>query len=331
MPQSKESTTDAGDQDQAAIHVGGERPKTVAGEFARLTRLPAAVAMAMPAACGAALGWWQTGSLNWLALAYMLAGVLSMVIGFNLRGDYYDYQRRDEVDLHAAPEPYFSGYSFLLHGVITPKAIRLIALVLLFLSLLCNLLLVWLVDWPMLFFAGLSYLLGFTYMSPPVKYAFRGWGLGELGVLLSAGVLVTGGFYSQAETISWLSTWTAIPISLLALAVVYNFNVVYYRRDWLSRKRTLMVLLGPERGLDLSSILVLGGYVAFVPIVSWAHLPIWVLVCLGALPVALGSYGRLRRGYGLQEEQIALYNATVNAVILTGILFATALLFDRLF
>ena len=92
-----------------------------------------------------------------------------------------------------------------------------------------------------------------------------------------------------------------------------------------------MVLLGPERGLDLSSILVLGGFVAFVPIVSWAHLPIWALVCLGALPVALGSYGRLRRGYGLLEEQIALYNATVNAVILTGILFATALLFDRLF
>ena len=199
MPQSKESTTGVGEQDQAAIHVGGERPKTVVGEFARLTRLPAAVAMTMPAACGAALGWWQTGSLNWLALAYMLAGVLSMVIGFNLRGDYYDYQSRDEVDLHAAPEPYFSGYSFLLHGVITPKAIRLIALVLLFLSLLCNLLLVWLVDWPMLFFAGLSYLLGFTYMSPPVKYAFRGWGSG--GVRRSAQrrrlgdrrVLLTGG------------------------------------------------------------------------------------------------------------------------------------------
>ncbi len=253
-----------------------------------------------------------------------------MTVGFNLLGDYFDYRNSDDADPHVGPEPYFSGYSFLLHGVITPRAIRLIALMLLFLSFLCCLLLVWLVGWPMLFFAGLIYLLGFAYMTPPVKYAFRGWGSGELGVLLSAGLLVTMGYYSQAETISWLPIWTAIPIGLLTVAVVYNFNIVYYRRDWLNRKRTLMVHLGPDRGLDLSSVLVVGGYVAFVLIVSWAHLPIWVLVCLGALPIALGRYGRLRRGYG-QDEYIDLYNATVNAVIVTGILFGVALAFDRIF
>jgi 1,4-dihydroxy-2-naphthoate octaprenyltransferase len=331
IPRGKDPAASAGEQEQRIANKAGERPKTALGEFSQLTRLPAAIAMTMPAVCGAALGWWQSGVLNWLALVYMFAGVLAMNVGFNLLGDYFDYRSSDEPELHVGPEPYFSGYSFLLHGMISPRAIRLIALVLLFLSFLCCLLLIWLVGWPMLFFAGLIYLLGFTYMVPPVKYAFRGWGLGELGILLSAGLLVIMGYYSQTETISWLPTWTAIPISLLTLSVVYNFNIVYYRRDWLNRKQTMIVHLGPARGLDLSSVLVVGGYVAFVLIVSWAHLPIWVLVCLAALPIALGSYGRLRRGYRVEDEYIDLYNATVNAVILTGILFAMALLFDRLF
>lgn len=331
LPRSEDPAASEGEHEQTDAHAAGERPKTIIGEFSRLTRLPAAIAMTMPAACGAALAWWQSGGLNWPALAYMLVGVLAMNVSFNLLGDYFDYRSGDDAELHAGPEPYFSGYSFLLHGMITPRAIRLIALVLLFLSFLCCLLLIWLVGWPMLFFTGLIYLFGFTYMTPPVKYAFRGWGLGEMGILLCAGLLVSMGYYSQAETISWLPVWTAIPLSVLTLAVVYNFNLVYYRRDWLNRKRTMIVHLGPDRGLDLSSVLVVAGYVTFVLIVSWAHLPIWVLACLAALPIALGSYGRLRRGYGIKEEYIDLYNATVNAVILTGMLFATALLFDRLF
>jgi 1,4-dihydroxy-2-naphthoate octaprenyltransferase len=331
IPGAQDPAVAADKQEQTETHAASERPKTVVGEFVRLTRLPAAIAISMSALCGASLGWWQSGVLNWPALVYMLGGVLAMTVGFNLLGDYFDFRSSDDTDPHLGPEPYFSGYSFLLHGVITPKAIRLIALVLLFLSFLCCLLLVWLVGWPMLFFAGLIYLLGFNYMTPPVKYAFRGWGSGELGVLLSAGLLVTMGYYSQAGSISWLPVWTAIPVGLLSVAVIYNFNIVYYRRDWLNRKRTLVVHLGPDRGVDLSSVLVVGGYVAFVLIVSWAHLPIWVLICLGALPIVLNRYGRLRRGYGREEEYIDLYNATVSATTVTSILFGVALLFDRIF
>lgn len=331
IPRWQESEIPTDEQERLAAHPSGDRPTTIVGEFARLTRTPAAVGLTMSTVCGAVLAWWQIGQFNPLALLYMLVGVLAMTIGFNLIGDRYDYLNRDEAELPAAHEPYFSGYSFLIHGVITPRGIRLIGRMLLFLSFLCTLLLTAMVGWPMLFFAGMSYLLGYAYTAPPIRYGGRGWGLGELGCFFNHGLLLMlAGYYSQAQTISWLPIWTAIPFGLFTLSITYNFNAVYYRRDWLNRKRTLMVRLGLDRGLDLSSFLVVTGYIAIVLIVSLAHLPLWTLVCLAALPVVLGSYGRLRRSYGFLEDYIDLYNSTVNAVILTGILFSIALIFDRL-
>jgi 1,4-dihydroxy-2-naphthoate octaprenyltransferase len=331
VPRWQEVDIPVDEQERLAAHPSGERPKTIVGEFARLTRASAAIAVTFTALCGAVLAWWEWGLLQPVALLYMLTGVLAMVIGFSLLGDRYDFLGRDEAELPAAHEPYFSGYSFLIHGMITPRAIRIVGRMLIFLSFLCTLLLVVMVGWPMLFFAGVSWLLGYTYNAPPIRYGARGWGLGELGCFLNHGfVLMLAGYYSQAQTVSWLPIWAAIPFGLLTLAITYNFNAVYYRRDWLNRKRTLMVHLGLVRGIDLSSFLVVAAYVAILLTVSLAHLPLWTLVSLAALPVVLGSYGRLRRSYGFLEDYIDLYSATVSAVILTGILFGLALIFDKL-
>ncbi|MCB0130391.1 MAG: prenyltransferase [Caldilineaceae bacterium] len=306
-------------------------PQTATGAFACLIRPSDTVALAMPALCGLALGRWASSEFDLVAFFFMFIGVLSTITGLNLLGEYYDFRRTNDMEEAFAGESCFSTFCLMAYGLFPAKAIRLIAWLALLVGLLCMSLLAVSVGWPVLFFHGLFLLLGLTAFLPPFKLAYRGWGIGELSVLLAYGpILVLNGFYVQAKAISWLPMWAGLPLGLLALTVVYNFNLVYFRRDWLNRKRTLAVQLGPIRSVDLSAFLALVSYVVVVLVVSLSQLPLWALATLGGMPLALGNFGAIRRDYINSEDYYTLYRASSSATILAGLLFIIALTVDTL-
>jgi 1,4-dihydroxy-2-naphthoate octaprenyltransferase len=135
----------------------------------------------------------------------------------------------------------------------------------------------------------------------------------------------------QGSTLTWLAVVTALPLGLLCLLVCFNHNLVFERRDWLMRKRTLAVSLGPLRALDLSALLALSVYVGIVAIVSLARLPFSVLLTLAGLPVIMGAFGQIHREHLAIEDTYLLYRATVSSTIWMGFLFSLALLSDKLF
>ena len=140
-----------------------------------------------------------------------------------------------------------------------------------------------------------------------------------------------GSYFIVSRTIDWLPVWVSVPFGLLAVLVFFNRNLIHYRRDWLMRKRTLVVALGPLRTFDISVLLTLIAYTSLLAIASLAHLPLSILVTLAALPLALGSFSRLRDEQPRVEDLFRLHLSTLNASIWTGILFCAALLADKVF
>jgi 1,4-dihydroxy-2-naphthoate octaprenyltransferase len=184
--------------------------------------------------------------------------------------------------------------------------------------------------WPMLFFCGLSCMVVFAGIAVPYRFGSRAWGVGEAGMLVGLGILpVLGSFYAQSQMLTWLAFLVSIPCSLLVTLVLFDYNAVNYRRDWLIHKRTLAVNLGLTRSRDFGAVLTILAYVSILLIVSLTDLPLLALVGLAPLPVALGVFARLQRESLTSADFIDLYRTAINVSVWTGLLFAVALVTDK--
>jgi 1,4-dihydroxy-2-naphthoate octaprenyltransferase len=227
--------------------------------------------------------------------------------------------------------PPHSNYVLMRGGRIDPVLARNLGLLFVLIGLGCSLLVTLLTSWPVLFFSGLSFTLAIFYAAPPIRYGYLGWGLGEVGVFFAFGLLpALGAYYAQADSLAMMSVGGSLSLGLLVVLVVFNYNLLHYRRDWLIRKRTIPVMAGLKRSVDISALLTTLAYGAVILAVSLTHLPLWSLLTLGGLPIALGGYSRIWRSEGPDIDCLQLYRTTVTAVIVTGFLFSLALWLDKM-
>jgi 1,4-dihydroxy-2-naphthoate polyprenyltransferase len=299
----------------------------------RMVHVRAALALFVPTVAGAVLGWWHTGRHDVATLMLLLSSAFCLILGMNLLNDNHDYRYAQKSnDIKFTNTLFATPYHLLAAGQIQSRQVSLLGYALLLYSLISQLGLVLLVGWPVLFFYLLSLLLLYTYATPPIRYGYRGWALGEIGVFLGYGILpLIGSYFIVGRTINWLPLWVSLPFGLLTVLIFFNHNLLHYRRDWLMRKRTLVVTFGPLRTFDISALLTLIVYASLLAIASLAHLPLTTLVTLAALPLALGLFSRLRSEQPHVEDVVRLHLTTLNASIWTGILFCAALLADKAF
>jgi len=296
-------------------------------------RVGASLALTVPALSGAIVAWWEVGMLNFGTLFLTILGVFASALSINVFWEYHDYRRSLAMDHNplVTDLPSYSNYVLLRDGRVDPALALNFGLLFALIGLGCTLLLTMLTGWPILFFSGMAFILAYFYAAPPIRYGYWGWGLGELGVFVSFGLLAAlGGYYVQAESLTLTSAWVSLSMGFFAILVVFNYNIIHYRRDWLIRKRTLVVMAGLNRGIDISVLITILPYAVILLAASLNHLPLWSLFALGGLPIALGGYSRIWRDGDTAEECVHLYETTITAVIVTGLLFGVSLWLDKI-
>ncbi|MCE7987864.1 MAG: prenyltransferase [Caldilinea sp. CFX5] len=298
----------------------------------RLLHLRAVLAFWMPTLAGVAVAW-HSGGVDPLTVTLVLVGNFCMILGINLLNDHWDYQYAlKSNDVKFIPELFATAYHLLAAGQISSAQLRRLGYGSLLVSALAPIGLYWLVGWPVIFFYAVTLLFLYTYTTPPTRYSYRGWAIGELGVLLGYGFFpLVGSYFIVSQSISWLPLLVSLPFGLLAVLSVFTHNLLHYRRDWLMRKRTLVVSLGPLRTFDVSAMLTILVYAAFLAIASLAHLPLSILVTLAALPLALRTFSQLRSEQPPLEVVFRLHLTMLHVTLWTGLLFCVALLADKAF
>jgi 1,4-dihydroxy-2-naphthoate octaprenyltransferase len=140
--------------------------------------------------------------------------------------------------------------------------------------------------WELLLVGAASILAGVLYTGGPRPYGYEG--LGEVFVFLFFGVVaVAGSYFAQIEQLTWEALVLAVPVGLLASAILVVNNVRDLETDRRAGKRTLAVRLGRERARWLFVAMVAGAFVsAPLPWVLGALSP-WLLVCWLAVPLAI--------------------------------------------
>lgn len=294
-------------------------PQTRFGRLLALLRPEAAAVLVAPLLCGATLAWWEQGQFDGETLFIVLISMLSGVLGVHALGETNDYR------YILRPESKYLGKSSTrASNLIAAKAFSwrgalLISAGLLLVALGGAIYLMWLVGWPVLFFTLLSLLLYVLYVAPPARHPYLPWGLGEVGVFVGMGLLqVLNGYYVQAQVLTLLPVWSSIPLGLLCTLVVLTYTFIYQRRDWMLRKRTLVVSLQETRTLDLGFFLVLTTYTSLLLLVVFMILPPWILMGMLALPLSLDALKQVGDEEMSLDSRFALHHAMIRASIWTS-------------
>jgi 1,4-dihydroxy-2-naphthoate octaprenyltransferase len=242
---------------------------------ARPRTLPAAVA---PVLVGTALAWTE-GSIDWLAFAAALLGALFIQVGTNLSNDYSDARRGADTEDRLGPVRVTAG------GLVPPRQVLVATYVSFGLAVLFGIYLIAIAGPVLLLIGAASILAGVLYTGGPRPYGYEG--LGEVFVFLFFGVVaVSGSYYVQRESLEWEALVLAVPVGLLASAILVVNNVRDLETDRRAGKRTLAVRLGRERTRRLYAAMIALAYVTVALPWILGSLSAWLLLPLTTLPLA---------------------------------------------
>jgi 1,4-dihydroxy-2-naphthoate polyprenyltransferase len=245
---------------------------------ARPRTLPAAVA---PVLVGTALAATE-GTFRPLSFVAAMLGAVFIQVGTNLSNDYSDARRGADTEDRLGPVRVTAG------GLVPPRQVLVATYVAFGLAVLAGAYLIATAGWELLLVGAASILAGVLYTGGPRPYGYEG--LGEVFVFLFFGVVaVTGSYFAQVERVTWEAFVLAVPVGLLASAILVVNNVRDLETDRRAGKRTLAVRLGRARTRTLYAVMVYGAFVcAPLPwLLGSDELSPWLLLALLALPLAV--------------------------------------------
>jgi len=227
---------------------------------ARLHTLPAAVA---PVLVGSGLAA-HDRVFRWDAFLLALIGAVAIQIAANFANDASDARRG------ADPEDRTGPPRMVATGVVSPRQMWTGTAVAVALASVAGIGLT-LIAGPWVLVIGLVSIIAMLgYVGGPLPYGYIG--LGEIFVFVFFGLVATVGSRFVHDGTAPLSAWLlAIPIGLLASAILVANNYRDLDTDRKVGKRTLAVLLGPRPTRLLYATLVLAPF----PLIAWFAIADW--------------------------------------------------------
>ncbi|HLJ62431.1 MAG TPA: 1,4-dihydroxy-2-naphthoate polyprenyltransferase [bacterium] len=241
-------------------------------------RVPTLTAAVAPVLVGTAVAARQGQFRPWGALGALVVS-LCIQVGTNLHNDVLDFLRGADTTSRRGPARATQS------GLLTPKQAAAGAYVWFGVAGAVGLAFAARYGWPVVAAGLLAIAAGLGYTGGPWPIGYHGFG--ELFVFLFFGLLaVAGTTYVQAGSVSVLAIAAAVPVGLLATAIIVVNNLRDLETDRAAGKRTLAVRIGERRtrGLYLGCLVGAG----IVPVVmrcvglveGWFWLP-WLTVPLG--------------------------------------------------
>lgn len=283
--------------------MAGARPRT----------LPAAI---VPVLVGTAAATGVTDVIAWRAVA---AGVvaLALQIGTNYANDYSDGVRGTDDPGRRVGPVRLVGW-----GIQSPKRVKAAALLSFGLAGVAGLALAVAVGPELVVVGAAAIAAGWFYTGGSHPYGY--YGFGELFVFVFFGLVATvGSTYVQTEALTALSFVAAVPVGLLATALLVINNLRDIPGDAESGKRTLAVRLGDRRTRALYVAMLVLAFVG-VPVVAGGFDRAPAAVALVGVVLARRPVLRVLEG-ARGPALIPVLGATGRVQLVTGVLLAGGL------
>ncbi|KRW92088.1 1,4-dihydroxy-2-naphthoate octaprenyltransferase [Alicyclobacillus tengchongensis] len=253
----------------------------------------------------------------WRFLAMFLASIL-IQSATNMFNEYYDFKRGldDERMVGIA--------GTIVRDGVKPTTVLRLGFIFMTVALLLGIYLCATTSWWLALVGIVSMGIGYLYSGGPWPLAYTPFG--ELAAATAMGpVIVLISFYLQSGTVTWRAALLSIPIGLLIGAILFANNMRDMVQDAEGGRRTVVILLGRERGRILFASVFAAAYLVIVMLVVFHLLTPWALFVFATIPTAVYVV-RLYYQYTEPAKLHAAVKGTSNLLFRFGVVMFCAML-----
>lgn len=258
------------------------------------------------------------GKINFLLFAAMMVASILIQAATNLFNEYYDFKRGLDTE-----ESIGIGGGIVRHGM-TPKFILTLALSMYGISILLGFYICASSSWWVALVGLVCMAIGYLYTggplpisSTPLGELFSGFFMGFLIILIA--------FFIQAGYVSQTAILVAVPSGILVGLINLGNNLRDHDGDKANGRRTLPIVLGPQKAISLMGIMFGFSYLWLVGLVAAGIVTPWTLIAFLSLPKAVKAT-KGYRGKTKPIEMMPAMKATAQTNTFFGLLVAVGLL-----
>lgn len=290
--------------------------------FFLATRVPFLTATFVPVFLGAVIARWHGHSAWWITMLALL-GASAIHLGLNVANDVSDATSgADEANVN--PTMFSGGSRVIQYGLVSLKAMRVTSLVCYAIGIAIGLYLTAVAGPQLLWIGAAGLFLSIFYTAPPFKLVHRG--LGEICVALGFGpIMVLGTYYAVRGAsageggLSFEALYASLPVALLIMLVLYVNQIPDRPADERSGKRTIVVRL-PRSAIVTGYVLsMVATYLLIVVGAITGIMPIWTLLGLLTIPLALQVHNGISSHYESPYELMGAMGKNIQVHLFTGL------------
>jgi len=278
----------------------------------------------VPCLVGAMLALLIGENVSWWLMPFIAISLILLHAASNVTTDYDDYNAG--VDR----EETLGGSRVLVEKLLEPREMLRFGLILFTLAVIVGI--------PIILERGLTILIlgiagilgGYFYTAKPFSFKYRA--MGDILIFLMYGpAIVAGTFYALTGTFNWSAVYASVPLGLLITGILQANNLRDILHDRKANIKTLATIFGEGFAKGEYVFLIAGAYVVVIILVAVKILPVWSLLVILSIPIAIKNIGMIK-GVKIEDTgKIAMLDAmTAQLTLVFGVLLSLSLLLSKL-
>jgi len=285
----------------------------------RAIRIKFLLASVIAVSLGLSVTWWHSGTIDIFQAALTMAGVIALHASVDLLNDYWDFKRG--IDTKTKRTPMSGGTGVLPEGLLKPKSVYNAGILFLVIGGLIG------GYFVVLHGVVIGVILAFAIMSI-YFYSTKivNWGLAEVFVAVKGTLIVMGTYYIQNSELTDVVVLSGIVVGALSSLVLFVASFPDHDADKEQGRRTLVILFGRQKATSIFYIFLIVSYGIIIVCAAMSIIPVFCLISLAAIPVAINSIRKLKSSISNEDKIIPAMKSTLMFSRIAGALFVIGFL-----
>ncbi|HET6518062.1 MAG TPA: prenyltransferase [Nitrosopumilaceae archaeon] len=287
----------------------------------RVIRMRFLLASVIAVSVGLAVSWWQTSQIDVFHAVLTMGGVMALHASVDLLNDYWDFKRG--IDSQTKRTKMSGGTGVLPEGLLKPSSVYRAGIGFLILGSVVGSYFV------LLYGIIIAILLGFAIISI-YFYSTKivDSGLAEVFVAVKGTMIVLGTYFIQTNEILVNPILAGIVVGVLSSLVLFITSFPDFDADKSKGRKTLVIAVGKQKATSFFWIFITISYGIIIAGVLSEVFPIFSLLTLVTVPLAIKSGLNLRTSFDNDEQMIPVMSKTLAFSRITGALFVVGFLIN---
>ncbi len=285
----------------------------------RAIRIRFLLASVIAVSAGLAISWWKFQQFDLFYALLTYVGVACLHASVDLLNDYWDYKRG--IDKLTKRTPFSGGTGVLPENLLKPSSVYAAGLMFLILGTSIGIYFVFVRGITIAVILAFAVLAIYFYSTSIVNA-----GLGELFVAIKGTMIVLGTFFVQVAQIIPEPLYAGAIIGILSASVLFVNSFPDYDADKSKGRKTLVIILGRKKASSFFTFFPSVVYVLIGIGIILNMLPIYSLICLTAIPLAIRAGRILKKEHSDIQALVPAMSSTVTFSRLAGALLVLSFL-----